>query len=741
MILILGQISWAQDLDELDLIDQADLNELLDKKSAPESATKGNDVATPGNDSLDLSSMEEIDDLESLKNDIGVDLTEEESLPKEKVGEKRKEIDQIEKEGEQKAMEANLKLKATPEKKEDPKLTQEKKLQDALGEEVAEESKTPEIFDVGAEESKLLELSKYVEGKIPDNEWNEIAANSKMEKYEVQEGDWLWKISKKLFGSGFYYSKIWSLNPQIGNPHEIEPGMVLVFDTGDTLAMPEVTLGEFKQPSVSSLGGEHDGLKKDISGQFDFTQFGAGQEPTWLSERKKLIDQGVYFQYASEATYDDLEALGKKALQTEYEKYSPPVPDIIIEEPGEEYDDSGFDKSSKVRFNFKEGFFLNTFVTSNIVQDLGEIEAIEKESVFIQKFDKVFVRLDNSVKAKPGDQFSVYNASGKVSHQVSDRAGYRYTIVAQIKVLRKINHLWECEVTDLSGILQRKDRITVYTPKIGRITKTFNKRNIEAAVIAATRDTANGLSMGDVVYLDRGRADGVELGNVFELYGFIDKGTERRITPDPAYKIGEVTVITLSDNFSTGLITLTRDIVALGTLALSKSEEQAARAARLKNKEMLKSIKELEGKALDELDVELHLDDVSEDLLKKADKIQLSEDELEELERQERERSVIREHEKDIKELDRLEKEIIDAENALNEAKFDEDKYLEQQNLNNIEQQAKSSDPNAFESLNDIEGEIGLKFMDEDLNSKENPYGLTEFDLEEVDELLNTDQL
>ena len=50
-------------------------------------------------------------------------------------------------------------------------------------------------------------------------------------------------------------------------------------------------------------------------------------------------------------------------------------------------------------------------------------------------------------------------------------------------------------------------------------------------------------------------------------------------------------------------------------------------------------------------------------------------------------------------------------------------------------------DPNAFESLNDIEGEVGLKFLDEDLNAKENPYGLTEFDLEEIDELLNTDEL
>ena len=29
--------------------------------------------------------------------------------------------------------------------------------------------------------------------------------------------------------------------------------------------------------------------------------------------------------------------------------------------------------------------------------------------------------------------------------------------------------------------------------------------------------------------------------------------------------------------------------------------------------------------------------------------------------------------------------------------------------------------------------------MDEDINNKDNPFGLTEFDLEELDELMNTE--
>ena len=41
--------------------------------------------------------------------------------------------------------------------------------------------------------------------------------------------------------------------------------------------------------------------------------------------------------------------------------------------------------------------------------------------------------------------------------------------------------------------------------------------------------------------------------------------------------------------------------------------------------------------------------------------------------------------------------------------------------------------------MNELEEEVGRLYVDEDINSKENPYGLSEFDLEELDELMNTE--
>ncbi len=713
--------TWGKD--DLDLLDDADIDKLFE------------DDASSSSGDVELSDIEEVDDLESLKDDIGDSLFEEPVKEKTKIVKKKPKEKPKDKKGTPSVVERPIESKQADPQSMDT--VNDKLFIDSSQYKTSDHKEKVEVFDIGTEEKKLLEMSKYVESKISGKEWSEISSATKDEQYTVQEGDTLWSICGRLFGSGFYYSKIWSLNPQITNPHEIEPGLTLLFSSGDEDTFPQVALGEFKKNEDVVEGAPVLANEK----KFQFDRFGEGTVPNWLNERKELISQGVYFQFASDETYEDLAKLGKEALTTEHQAYEPPLTEIIIKEPGEQYDNSGFDKNSKITFNVKEGFFLNTFMTSNIIQDLGYITNMAKENVFIHQFDKIYVNFDSSVNVKPGDLFSVYIPGGPTKNKASDRSGHKYTIGAQIKVLRQINKKWECLVTEQSGVIQRDDRVTLYTPKIQKIKPTFNKRNIEAIIMDSYDQRSNGLSFGDVVYLDRGRADGVELGTIFTLHDYQDRGTGRQITADPTYKIGEVTVISLSDNFATGLISNSSQEIKIGTIAITKTEEEAALSDRIRTRKDLQNVYAKESQSLEELDVELNLDDLSKDLLEKADRVQLTEDELEELERQEREKSVIKDHEKDLNELERLEDEILEAETQINEHKVDEDKYLEQENLNAVEKKVKGQDKDAFESLNEIEKDIGLKYMDEDINAKENPYGLTEFDLEEIDELLNTEQL
>ena len=589
----------------------------------------------------------------------------------------------------------------------------------------------PAVFDVGKEERDLLAVAQNIQGQISDTEWNEVATATKVDSYTVVKDDWLFKISKKVFGSGFFYPKIWSINSYITNPHFIEPGMVLSFTTGSGANPPQVKLGEFSKGELDAIPGS-----VGTTNANDLANFGEDAKPKWLDEKNDMENQGIYFQYASEETMDDLNKASEQALNREYENYQPPRSDFDVIMPSN-YDKLGFDKNSKIVYSFKEGFYLSTFVSTNIVQDFGEITNGPDENIFFTIGDTAYVKFDASINALPGDKFSVYSSLGKASNPNSDREGYKYVVVGQIKLIRKIKDKWQVEFIEVAGTPQRGDRITTYTPKLDRITTTYNSRLVEAAILSSFSPMQAILSFGDVIYLDRGRADGVEMGNVFEVYGFKDRLMDENITDQPTYKTGELTVITLTDNFATVIVSKTIKDFRVGDIAITKTKESHLRELRAGQTNHQSKKELMGGKALEELDVELNLENLNDDLLKQADKIQLTEDELAELERQEREKSVIKDSERDLKALERLENGIEEAEKILNDARLDEDKLLEDENINDIEKKQGNIDQ---DSLDEIEENMGKRYLDENLNSKDNPYGLNEFDVEEVDELLNTEK-
>ena len=77
------------------------------------------------------------------------------------------------------------------------------------------------------------------------------------------------------------------LNPQITNPHEVEPGMVLVFETGDENLVPTVKMGEFKETTGKMI--------KTAMDKIDFSEFGEGVTKLARREIKTLSRQVSFF--------------------------------------------------------------------------------------------------------------------------------------------------------------------------------------------------------------------------------------------------------------------------------------------------------------------------------------------------------------------------------------------------------------------------------------------------------------
>lgn len=66
---------------------------------------------------------------------------------------------------------------------------------------------------------------------------------SRPDVYTVQRGDTLWSISSQFWGDPFFWPRLWSYNPSIGNAHQIFPSNLLRFTPGSYVRAPGMELG------------------------------------------------------------------------------------------------------------------------------------------------------------------------------------------------------------------------------------------------------------------------------------------------------------------------------------------------------------------------------------------------------------------------------------------------------------------------------------------------------------------
>lgn len=84
-----------------------------------------------------------------------------------------------------------------------------------------------------------------------------LALGAAPSHYTIQEGDTLFDICDQLLDEPEYWPKLWSLNPEIRNPHFIWPGMVLRFYPGDDALPPYLEIEDEETLEPVMVEGEY----------------------------------------------------------------------------------------------------------------------------------------------------------------------------------------------------------------------------------------------------------------------------------------------------------------------------------------------------------------------------------------------------------------------------------------------------------------------------------------------------
>lgn len=375
--------------------------------------------------------------------------------------------------------------------------------------------------DMEMEKSLHSIYKKYNQSETDSHAWTGAVEKQKANVYIIQKGDSLWNVSEELFGDPSYWPKIWSLNHQIENPHQIRTRHEL-----------HIVLGDSKNPSTVYVAQ-------------------AGQEsiPTNKMTMQTIIDKdgsvlsiptrksvSVRNPPASLPAWQFHFAMENKADVKQLKKRSIP----------------GLDSRTP-----------NYFVTENDIKSVGAIVETEFGTKSAGEYQYIYVQLD------PGTElgsFAVYRPRGKIER--GDLASQIMEYQGSIQVLTKVSsekNLYRARVqlsdhlVEVGSFLSRD----FLTP--APLSKNSSAQNLQAEILGGEYgDDRSLFGTQTLVYLDSGKNQGVQIGAKYSIY----RNQSIRVADTQAVqqsrKIGELVILHSSNHFSTGLIIQASDDIQKG---------------------------------------------------------------------------------------------------------------------------------------------------------------------------------
>jgi len=363
---------------------------------------------------------------------------------------------------------------------------------------------TSAAFAKPTPEQDSLQVAKHLK-PIPDAEWKSIAGDHFSANYTVAQGDSLYAISKRLFGDGKYWPKIWALNNgQITNPHLIRPGKLVAFMPGSGTSLPSVAIGG--APSPIEPG--------DQTSQISQTQnptAPSSSDPEW----KRLPHQ-------------------------RWEDYN--HTELTVTEPINE-------PPRKLMHSLNQSIEISNYVTSDKIPILGKVFASSGPEDFQALETIVYIHAEADLQV--GDTYAVTTDPLKIKSNDSDRRGYAYPILGKVIISSVKDQIFVARVIGLQSYLPRGSYVINLPPRGLDLDPKPGPPSVQALVTLDPGMAISLITQHKEAFIDRGSDDGVRPGMIFRSYQHKDPGRDGKfITDSDILPSTDLKVIQTSERFS-----------------------------------------------------------------------------------------------------------------------------------------------------------------------------------------------
>jgi hypothetical protein len=192
------------------------------------------------------------------------------------------------------------------------------------------------------------------------------------------------------------------------------------------------------------------------------------------------------------------------------------------------------------------------FVSDEDLKDAGKIVNSPEEKTLLSLFDKVYLQ---NTDAKAGDVLQVFRTIDRVYHPVT---GAYLGRKVELLGLARVDMVGEDErvasLTAAWGDMGRGNLVAdIFNIKLESVQRQANEKEVKGYVVSSARQPLPFMGRYDVIFVDRGKDDGVEIGNSFTVVRAEDPFTGKSRGLEDL-DIAEILVTDVRDKTSTGVL-------------------------------------------------------------------------------------------------------------------------------------------------------------------------------------------
>jgi hypothetical protein len=210
------------------------------------------------------------------------------------------------------------------------------------------------------------------------------------------------------------------------------------------------------------------------------------------------------------------------------------------------------------------GVFLRQFgfLEEGELEAAGTVMGSKEEKALLSTLDEAYVRVPKGVRLVVGQRYSVYKPERTVKHPITKKKlGKVVRIYGEVQV-RSLhdNDLAKVTIVDSIDPIERGFLVGPLRRQFKVVQPRPDARDLEGYIVASLpkRDL---IGQQQLVFIDRGKADGIEVGNRFLVvrrgdgyaprFNYVHKD-DKRFPPET---VGELIVVEVRDKTSAALVT------------------------------------------------------------------------------------------------------------------------------------------------------------------------------------------